>query len=596
MNNRWVLNAAITGVCLSIAVSSSAFATVVTKGQEVQLSDLTNPDPLPPTDIYRPSGATAPKHQDLATFAWLEFIALTAPVQLESRGVSALTCAPAANRGMPGGSFADSGFDQSVTLVWETYQHRVELFPYTDGTAVPPQPWNNQPLYQFYIGPTNDKTPYETPEDVSCYGNLDEATQIGQNAIFFPDLTVGRGSDSKGTTESGLDQILFEAKVNQVQSDFVRQRVESNDTSPIDLDDNTIEVKAAWLPLTAIPEDQQYRYHISEVTVYEGEDGAPNATTEMRALVGLHIIQKTPNFPSFIFATFEHVDLLQDPDTQEPTNVAYIPTYDEIAYLTPTETTLNGIPMQPTVTNPDINFDVNNPVARPNRSVVDLPLGSVEDLPNAMDIGDGQVLVPVVQPPTTNSQVDAVNDAVHGEMNGIPGFDETFVWQYYKLKGVQGVPVNTETSEDFYLANIVIESSQPGIQLFRGGTKTTTDNNVVTFNNVRSQTNVVDAAQNAATFSQGGCQGCHGVAQTQVGSDFSFLFGGDDGKGFTPDTVGVKSQDVMLTRLARYSLLLDVEPPAKTSGDQDPPPGNSGSKGKGKDVKPPPPKKKRKGN
>lgn len=510
---------------------------VVKRGEKVNTGDMTTSNPLPPMDIYRPRGNKGPKHQDLATFAWLEFIALAAPV--------------GDVRGQPGGSFADSGMDQLATLVWETYQHRSELFPYTDGTVNPPQPWNAPPLYQFYIGPSDDKTPYQTPADLARYGNLDEATQIGQNAIFFPEL-VDDGDDD----DQQLDQVLFEAKVNEVQSEFVRNRVEENLTDPIVLDDNTIEVKAAWLPLTAIPQDQLYRYHIAEVTVYGGEDDGPIAATEMRALIGLHIIQKTPNFPSFIFATFEHTDLLQDPETDAPTDVAYIPTYDEIAYLTPIKTTLNGIEGQPEVFNPYINFQTDDPLARPNGNILELPLGAVEDLPGAMIIDNDQVLVPVVQPDTTNKDVDKANKAALKAMKKIKGFDENFVWQYYKLKGVQGVPSNDETKEDFYLANIVIESSQPGIQVFRGGTKNTTDDEgVVTFNNVRNQTNVVDSAQHNRKFSQGGCQGCHGVAQTQAGSDFSFLFGGKNGNGFSVDTSGVKTQEAMLERLKRYSLL-----------------------------------------
>lgn len=513
----------------------------VKKGQKVTTRDMRNSAPLPPTDIYRPSGIRGPRHTDLATFAWLEFIALVAPVGYV--------------RGEPGGSFADSGKDQIATLVWETYQHRSELFPYTDGSTNPPQPWNAPPLYQFYIGPTDAKVAYQTPENVTRYNNLDEATQIGQNALFFPEL-IDDGDDD----DQGMDQVLFEAKVNKIQSDYVRHRVQQNLTDPIDLYDNTIEVKAAWLPLTAIPEHQHYRYHISEVTVYGGDDDDPIAETELRALIGLHIIQKTKNFPAFIFATFEHKDLLQDPDTHAPTEAAYIPTYDEIAYQTPAQTTLNGIVDQPMVNNPDINFWNRYPIAKPNGIKVRLPLGSVEDLPGAMILDDNQVLVPVVQPETTNRDVAKANRNALRAMSGIKGFDKDFVWQYYQLKGVQGVPTNNDAARDFYLANIVIESSQPGIQLFRGGTSTTTDGDVVTFNNIRNQTNVIDEAQRGARFSNGGCQGCHGVAQTQAGSDFSFLFGGKQGNGFTPDTSGVKTQAIMLKRLERYSLLFTDQP------------------------------------
>jgi len=530
----------LTAVLLGCTVSASVFsvpvsADTVVKYQNVTTSDMTDSAPLPPTDIYRPSGSKGPRHKDLATFAWLEFIALSAPV--------------GSDRGTPGGSFADSGMNQDDTLVWETYQHRSELFPYTDGSTNEPQPWNNPPLYQFYVeaDPQNPnvKTPYETPAEFTRYNNLDEASQIGQNTIFFPDLVNEDGE---------LDQVLFQAKVNKVQSDYVRGRVQSASTDPIDLDEGTIEVKSAWIPLTAIPADQQYRFHISEVTVYGGEDGAPIASTEERALIGLHIIQKTPNFPTFIFATFEHTDLLNDPVSGIDTHVAYIPTYEEIDYTTASTTTLSGITGMPTVSNPNINFSTTRPVARPNGTRLRLPIGSVENLPNALDIGDDQYLVPVVQPPTTNDAVAKANRKALKAMKNLQGFDENFVWQYYKLKGVQGVPTSNEKAKDFYLANIVIESSQPGVQLFRGGFSGGT-----TLTNARNQANVVDVAQNSQAFSVGGCQGCHGVAQTKAGFDFSFLFGAQNGNGFTPDTSGVKSQDVMLRRLARYSLLLEPE-------------------------------------
>ena len=78
------------------------------------------------------------------------------------------------------------------------------------------------------------------------------------------------------------------------------------------------------------------------------------------------------------------------------------------------------------------------------------------------------VTVPVTQPVPTAGDIVAVNNQALAAMKGIPGFNGNFVWQYYKLVGVQAVPTNDDTTPDFYLANIVVESSQPGIQLFRG--------------------------------------------------------------------------------------------------------------------------------
>jgi len=36
-----------------------------------------------------------------------------------------------------------------------------------------------------------------------------------------------------------------------------------------------------------------------------------------------------------------------------------------------------------------------------------------------------------------------------------------------------------------------------------------------------------------------GCQECHGIARTQKAFDFSFLFFGAGGGGFSPETVGI---------------------------------------------------------
>ena len=79
---------------------------------------MTNPQPLIPADIYRNANL---KRQDIATFGWLEFISAVSPV--------------GSQRGITGGSFGASGQSPTTTLVWETYQHRTELLPYSASGA-----------------------------------------------------------------------------------------------------------------------------------------------------------------------------------------------------------------------------------------------------------------------------------------------------------------------------------------------------------------------------------------------------------------------------------------------------------------------------
>jgi hypothetical protein len=528
-------------VALAQTPSPPPFGPAVEPGRALALADLTNSNPLIPADIYRNASVS---HADLAAFAWLEFISAVAPVA-------------AGERGVPGGSFAASGGAQGGSqvplLVWESYQHRTELLPcsVSGGKALPPQTWGASPTYVTTVlssNPQECSTIAVSGTSSLPFNNLDEATQIAQNILFYP-ATPG------SPQPAGDAQVLFEAKVNQVESDWVNQNYQSlipkygpfHFSPAITLPFGTVEVKAAWRPLSSIPQDQKNRYHTATVITYSGSDEKPTPELQTYALIALHLIHKTPNYPAFIFATFEQVDDLANQLTGKPTGLYYVPTtYASIAYTSPSSTTFP--PSGQTVLNPSINFNVTSPMAYPNGTAVPLPMGEVASIPGAESLPSNNVAIPVTQPVATTPEVAAVNSQALALMQQLPGFGPNFTWQYYKLTGVQALPTNDETSEDFYLANIVVESSQPGIQLFRGFPPI--KNGVLT--NVRNQVNVIDyGATPVAITSGGGCQGCHGIAQTQNGFDFSFLFFGANGGGFSPDTLGLPSPAVATLRLIR---------------------------------------------
>lgn len=518
------------------------FGPVVAPGRTIQTSDMTNTKPLIPADIYR-NGNVA--HQDLATFAWLEFISAVSPN------------APG-GRGIPGGSFASTGTSSTPPLVWETYQHRTELLPcnVSGGSSAPrpPQPWGAPPTYVTTVQNSNPQvcstisTGSSTP-----YNNLDEANQIGQNTLFYP-ITPGKPNPATDP------QILFEAKANQYESNYVAQNYKTlipkfgpfHFSPGITLPTTTVEVKAAWRPLSSIPTNQQYRYHVANVLTYSGTDAKPVPKVVPYALIALHIIHKTPNYPAFIFATFEQVDDFKNQTTGQPTGVYYVPAYNAVAYALPKTTTFP--PSGTTVNNPAINFSTTAPKAYPyGTNGVGLPLGNTTGFPGAKVVpGTTQVAIPVTSPVPTVPEVAQVNSQALAAMQKIPGFGKNFVWQYYKLTGVQAIPTNDETTRDFYLANIVVESSQPGIQLFRGFPPIT--GGVLT--NIRNQTNVIDYHNSPGSLtSSGGCQGCHGIAQTQNGFDFSFLFFGAAGGGFSPETKGLPSTATAQARLVSKKYL-----------------------------------------
>lgn len=544
------LGSVITTSVRSQSFSMTPFGSAVTPGQTLSVANMTNTTPLIPNDIYR--SPTAPTEQDLATYAWLEFISAVSPVSSSLRAA-------------PGGSFQQSGSSTTpLNLVWETYQHKTELFPcsFMGGKtqAVAPQPWNAAPKY---ISAIQNSTTGQTigcikPVTLPNYNNLDEGTQIGQNYIFFP--------QTPGNPQPGTDaQVLFEARVNQYEWNFVNTNYQNLQFGlSFTLPDGTVEVKAAWRPLSSIPANLRYRYHTASVITYSGTDNNPVPQVSTYALIALHIIHKSPNYPSFIFATFEQVDNLSQQGLQTgidtPSGVYYVPTYGNIAYSVPPSTQIlvkarhgKNPPVYKQVPNPQITlsngpFNPQTPFAAPNGNLTALPLGPVTSISGAKTVkvnGNSFVAIPVTQPVQQTSGVQAVNQLALSLMRQLPKYNQSFIWQYYQLAGVQAVPTSNETSNNFYLANNVVESSQPGIQLFRG----VPGINGTLLTNTRNQVNIVDTYKGTNYYQGGGCQGCHGVAQTLGGFGFSFLYGGANGNGFGTETAGLTTAQTNAARL-----------------------------------------------
>ena len=78
----------------------------------------------------------------------------------------------------------------------------------------------------------------------------------------------------------------------------------------VSLPNGTIETKAAWRPLNAA-EAKSGRFHMQRVRFYEASGSGYCYRDATWGLVALHIIQKTPSAPYFVYATFEQADNIQ---------------------------------------------------------------------------------------------------------------------------------------------------------------------------------------------------------------------------------------------------------------------------------------------
>jgi hypothetical protein len=427
---------------------------------------------VPPHDV--PQGNTA-SVQDIAIFAWQEFVALNwpalDPTTTGKRGRADTTQSfPNIKKG------ADGSFP---LLVWQTYQHKNELFP--AGGQTNPSFDSTVPVYK-YTGPPISSGP--SNPSFSLFANLDETSEIGlcvmyshntirvayeakvnralfnycnTNGLTNPGGSYNNLTTARNNTKNNLQKFGGLATPAAVQEKSIICLPYGDNSIPGDAGEGTIEIKAAWRQLTPT-EAASGRFYVRKVIFYTGTAFVNQKyNNAIWGLVALHIIHKTKSFPNFVFATWEQVD----------------------------------------------NFDDSN-----NSNTQDLKfVNTGTQLPN----------IPVIREHAIHSAIPPVNAAAHR------AFGPNSIWQYYKLIGVQGTPINgpppsnapADTNSYYYLANIVVETNQT-LQNFYGAAP---NGVVVPAKNIYLNGNA------ASPFQMGGCMGCHGTQGQIIGGDMSRLVG-----------------------------------------------------------------------
>ncbi len=460
-----------------------------------------------PSDAYNvPHDVASAKDSGqvaLSQFAWKEFIALNWPSSYNTISHT---------RGKPDMSKSVQDFlspDNKGQLVWQTYKHRVEMYP--KNTKNYNKKFDTAPQYLYDVDGQNEITGLNSAIALknvdTIFNNLDETSELNLCAVFVdgdPDAP-GAKDFPNADTASGLPgaprRMIYEAKGNRDMFEYIVNqnlydsvtRVKkiantevaiktlekgavylknpSSETIVFPFGDTkkngaegSIEVKATWRQLT-LKEYKSGRYLTAPVlyyrskivnkdtiTYYDIVKAVPTKTTLPYGLVGLHIIHKTVNFPSYVFATFEQVDNLSK--TIEPKNTLFY--YNRNS-------------------NPSVN-----------------PAKQYAYRANAI-----------------SSKTEQVNADVHNQIKKLSP-NSNSVWQYYKLIGVQGHPQNNANTTDYFLSNIVTETNQT-LRDFSGSL----DNTNGTFNPT-----AINVYQGKKKIVQGGCKGCHGNAQD---ADFSFV-------------------------------------------------------------------------
>lgn len=228
----------------------------------------------------------------LDNFAWRAFIALNWPSLTDP-----------AHRGEPdlGKGLGDSG-----PRVWETFKARYELFQVgADGNPAPPEPWAT---YQA-------RNP--------CGAGTDPRGKT--LATFEPFMDFNQPVFLKGIVATPLvaqnrTYTRYETRINKLEyealglSGWSQGKNLPSRERPARLPTGSIAVKASWRVLTAAETSaMRARYYVVEgVSVVDAARtvvaGHVVCTTSDIALVGLHLVIRTPFRPQGIWASFEHVD------------------------------------------------------------------------------------------------------------------------------------------------------------------------------------------------------------------------------------------------------------------------------------------------
>jgi hypothetical protein len=271
----------------------AAFVGLVS-GSLVSGEDL--PHPTAVLSSAMPDEVNAPVDPDqnqIAVFddySWRAFIALNWPARPGARGVP--------DQSKTIGDFSDP--DCQVT--WGTWKADRELFQ-SGGTS--PEEWSS----------FDSSTPSADPRFPGSghgrvWGSFSSLRDFNQ---------AGSGRFGGPLVAQNHTYIRFEVRLNQVEFDFIREqelyrRLPASGGPKTHFPDHSVAVKAAW---KIIKEEElpaaQGRYYLVDAMVLDPVTNT--CKMQKMGLVGLHIVQKTPLRPQWVWSSFEHIDNVPEPDT-----------------------------------------------------------------------------------------------------------------------------------------------------------------------------------------------------------------------------------------------------------------------------------------
>lgn len=464
-----------------------------------------------PSDIANPADPL-----QAATFAWQEFVAMTWPAKPNpspGQGISPYF------RDQPDTNAQHGSTGPGGVVRFETLYHRVELYPsYASGVNVLPDP-NAIPYYNYVGFGTGQPFTPAPGADLTLFNNLDEASEITLAFMYFTplaqkvDALMAQYPQPNAQQQAQIQEaaiqagIVYEAKGNGVIFNYLKANGLNNaaprrkalknainlimnqpptyaGVAPFTLPAGSLEIKATWRHYNEGVDDLSQFHWTKGIYYTKDSSGKLIANNDTFLLVGLHIIQKTPNVPTFTFATFEHVS-----------NEA------------------NGFRF--TNTDPQTYMPPGFPRALPDPGVIE---------------AKRQFPIPGPEAPFN---LQAFNAALQAQLRA--QFGASNVWANYQLIGIQALvqddPGGPVPPQQFFLSNFATETND-SLQFFQGGL--TGKSGVTNVPNPdTAHVFTLNSSNQYQGHTAGGCLGCHGSQGQFAGGDFSVIAA--NGNTFTPE-------------------------------------------------------------
>jgi len=218
-----------------------------------------------PSDVCIPSGFTDLTIDFFDDYSWRAFAALTLPVR------------------------------KTGPLVFEAYHPLWEIF-HSDGSAPSRDPSANACMAKTEPG----DIVLASPSGVLDIGQAADGSLVGplaaQNGRYVRYLT--------SYNDIAYRHII--ANKWYLRSHLPVVPVPRPPVPPVQFPDGSIVVKSAWVEMEGFTPQQRSRYYTRTAIVRDPGTGKCGKQTV--GLVGLHIVQKTPSRPQWIWSSFEQVD------------------------------------------------------------------------------------------------------------------------------------------------------------------------------------------------------------------------------------------------------------------------------------------------